>query len=407
MEGAVIAVFLIVYLGMLLGRLPRLQLDRTGVALLGSIALIAMGALNLEEAARAVDLSTITLLFSFMVISAQLRLGGFYNRAAEMVTAMEITPAALLFALIMLTGFLSAIFMNDIICLAIPPVLIHACRYRRLDPVPFLLAVACAANVGSAATLIGNPQNILIGQSLDLSFSRYLLIAGPPSLIGLLVTWAVIAFRYRGKWENCEAGFEPGDEDLTSWSSWQSTKALFITGILFVVFLFTPLPRDIVSMSAAGLLLLSRKMHSRHMLGLVDWQLLVLFCGLFVVNCAFMGTGIPENLVCGLQKQGIDLSHPSWLFGITVLISNAVSNVPATMLLLPLAHHPLSGPILALSSTLAGNFLIIGSIANIIVVESAAQHGIHITWRTHAPVGLTVTLLTLAIAAFFLVLWSA
>jgi len=141
---AVVAVFLIVYLGMLLGRLPRLQLDRTGVALLGSIVLIGIGAVNLDEAAQSVDISTITLLFAFMVISAQLRLGGFYTRAAKAVTAMEVSPHTLLLAVILLTGVLSAVFMNDIVCLAIPPVLIHACRMRRLDPVPFLLAVACA-----------------------------------------------------------------------------------------------------------------------------------------------------------------------------------------------------------------------------------------------------------------------
>lgn len=391
---------------MLLGRLPRLQLDRTGVALLGAIAVIAMGAVTLEESARAVDLSTITLLFSFMVVSAQLRLGGFYTRAAEAVTALEISPAALLFALTLLTGVLSAVFMNDIVCLAIPPVLIHACRQRKLDPVPFLLAVACASNVGSAATLIGNPQNILIGQSLDLSFSGYLLIAGPPALAGLLITWAVIAFRYRGSWKNGGPGPEPQDGDPAPLSSWQSAKALMVTGALFVLFLFTGLPRDIVSLGAAGLLLLSRKMHSSSMLGLVDWQLLVLFIGLFVVNHAFAATGIPQDVVSGLLERGVDLSHPAWLFGVAALLSNAVSNVPATMLLLPVAHHPLAGPVLALSSTLAGNLLIIGSIANIIVVESAARHGIRIGWRTHAPVGAAVTLLTLGVAAGFLWLRS-
>ncbi len=403
---AVLIVFLLVYLGMLLGRLPRLQLDRTGVALLGAIAVIAMGAVTLEESARAVDLSTITLLFSFMVISAQLRLGGFYTRAAEAVTALELSPPALLFALTMLTGALSAVFMNDIVCLAIPPVLIHACRGRKLDPVPFLLAVACASNAGSAATLIGNPQNILIGQSLGLSFSDYLLTAGPPAFAGLLITWAVIAFRYRGRWANGGPGPEPGDGDLPSWSSWQSAKALLITGVLFVFFLFTGLPRDIVSLGAAGLLLLSRKMHSRSTLGLVDWQLLVLFIGLFVVNHAFAATGIPQDVVSGLLERGVDLSHPAWLFGTAALLSNAVSNVPATMLLLPVAHHPLAGPVLALSSTLAGNLLIVGSIANIIVVESAARHGIRIGWRTHAPVGVAVTLLTLGVAAGFLWLRS-
>ncbi|HNY64804.1 MAG TPA: anion transporter [Deltaproteobacteria bacterium] len=406
MEWAVLGIFLIVYLGMLLGRLPRLQLDRTGVALLGAIVLLAIGDISLDEAARFVDLSTITLLFAFMVISAQLRLGGFYTRTAELVTAFEITPAALLFAVVMLTGVLSAVFMNDIVCLAIPPVLIHACRSRRLDPVPFLLAVACASNVGSAATLIGNPQNILIGQSLKLSFSGYLSMAGIPALIGLFLTWAVIAERYRGRWANGEEVLEPRGEVRPAWNPWQSSKALALTGVLFIVFLFTGLPRDIVAIGAAGMLLLSRKMHSRHMLGLVDWQLLVLFCGLFVVNGAMQLTGIPEAVVEELKVAGIDPAHPSWLFAITVVLSNAVSNVPATMLLLPLAHHPLAGPILAMSSTLAGNLLIIGSIANIIVVESAAGHGIRIGWREHAPVGIAVTVLTLGVAALFLWIMS-
>jgi len=403
---AVVAVFLIVYLGMLLGRLPRLQLDRTGVALLGSIVLIGIGAVNLDEAAQSVDISTITLLFAFMVISAQLRLGGFYTRAAKAVTAMEVSPHTLLLAVILLTGVLSAVFMNDIVCLAIPPVLIHACRMRRLDPVPFLLAVACASNVGSAATLIGNPQNILIGQALNLSFSRYLFMAGIPSLLGLFMTWAVIAWRFRGRWENGGEGCEPPSEEIAPWNPWQSAKALFMTSILFVAFVATPLPRDIMALGAAGLLLMSRKMHSRDMLGLVDWQILVLFCGLFVVNHAFAQTHVPERVVACLTGYGIDPGGPAWLFGITALLSNAVSNVPAVMLLLPLAHHPLAGPVLALSSTLAGNLFIVGSIANIIVVESAAQHGISIGWRTHAPTGIAVTVLTLATAAGFLWLLS-
>jgi Na+/H+ antiporter NhaD/arsenite permease-like protein len=406
MAQAVVAVFIVVYIGMLLGRLPRLQLDRSGVALLGAIALIAGGALSLNQAARAVDIPTMTLLFAFMVISAQLRLGGFYTRAAEAVTSLKTSPALLLGAVIFLTGVLSAVFMNDIVCLAVPPVLIQACRSRRLDPVPFLLAVACAANVGSAATLIGNPQNILIGQSLDLSFSRYLLIAGIPSVLGLAATWGVIAVQYRGRWRDGEGLPAESPEGLPSWNPWQSSKALLVTGVLFVLFLFTGLPRDIMALGAAGILLMSRKMHSRSMLGLVDWQLLVLFGGLFVVNYALQQTRVPDLAVAELLRLGVDPAHPGWLFAVTVLLSNAVSNVPAVMLLLPIAHHPLAGPILALSSTLAGNLLIIGSIANIIVVESAASHGIHISWRTHAPTGVAVTVLTLAIAVLFLWIFS-
>jgi Na+/H+ antiporter NhaD/arsenite permease-like protein len=407
MVQAVVAVFVLVYTGMLLGKFPRLKLDRTGVALLGAIALIAGGFLSLDQAARSIDLSTITLLFAFMVISAQLRLGGFYTWTAEAVTSLKTSPVMLLGAVILLTGTLSAVFMNDIVCLALPPVVIQACRRRGLDPVPFLLAVACAANVGSAATLIGNPQNILIGQSLGLSFSGYLLMAAAPSFLGLLATWAIIAARYHGCWQDGDAPAGSLPAGTPAWNPWQSSKALFITGVLVVAFLFTGLPRDITALGAAGLLLMSRRMHSRTMLGLVDWQLLVLFCGLFIVNCALGLTHVPELVVARLAGIGMDPSHPGWLFIMASLLSNTVSNVPAVMLLLPVAHHPLAGPVLALSSTFAGNLLIVGSIANIIVVESAAAHGIRIGWRTHAPTGIAVTAVTLALAGFTLWIWPA
>ena len=169
MTRQVLVVFGVVYLGMILGRLPRLQLDRTGIALLGTVALVAMGAVGMEEAVRSMDVPTLALLFSFMVLSAQLRLGGFYTRVVTWVTDLRLQPAGLLALVILAAGGLSAVFTNDIVCLAAAPVVIQACGRRFLDPVPFLLALACAANIGSAATLIGNPQNILIGQMFKIA----------------------------------------------------------------------------------------------------------------------------------------------------------------------------------------------------------------------------------------------
>ena len=170
---------------MILGRLPRLQLDRTGIALLGTLALLAVGAVSLDQAKEAIDTATLALLFAFMVLSAQLRLGGFYTRVVRAVTARDLAPEALLAAILVTTGLLSAVFTNDVVCLAVAPLVIEACALRGLAPVPFLLGVACAANVGSAATLIGNPQNILIGERLGLSFSTYLIDAGVPALLGI------------------------------------------------------------------------------------------------------------------------------------------------------------------------------------------------------------------------------
>jgi Na+/H+ antiporter NhaD/arsenite permease-like protein len=404
MPTTVLIVFLVVYLGMILGGLPFLQIDRTGIALLGAIALVGLGAVSPEQAAQSVHLPTLLLLFSFMVLSAQMRLGGFYTRVTRRIAALEASPPALLALLIAVVAALSAVFSNDIVCLAMAPVLADACLKRRLNPVPYLLALACAANVGSAATLIGNPQNMLIGETLRLSFAGYAREAAVPVLAGLAVTWAVVAFLSRGHWLLADNAApvpeaERREADNAVFDPWQTAKGLLVAGALLVVFLFTGLPREVAALTGAGLLLLSRRLHSNKMLGLVDWELLVLFIGLFVVNHAFQATGLAAQAMAWLASAGLSLASPPALLAATFVASNLVSNVPAVMLLLPAATEPWSGPLLALVSTLAGNLLIVGSIANIIVVDCAARRGIRIDWRIHARIGVPVTLATLAIAA--------
>jgi len=400
MATTVVAVFAVVYLGMILGGLPFLQLDRTGIALLGAIAIVALGVLTPEAAALSIHLPTLLLLFSFMVISAQMRLGGFYTRVTLQITELRLSPPALLAAVIAAVGALSAVFSNDVICLAIAPVLADACLARRLDPVPYLLGLACAANVGSAATLIGNPQNMLIGQVLELSFLQYFLEAIVPVLLGLAATWGVLAWQARGRWRTVLDDPPPERrQDFAAYDRWQTAKGLAVAAALLTVFVFSHIPREVAALTGAGLLLMSRKLHSTKMLGLVDWELLILFIGLFVVNHALAQTGLTAAAVKTLADAGVPLAEPGPLFVATLLLSNVVSNVPAVMLLLPAATEPFSGPLLALVSTLAGNFFIVGSIANIIVVDAARRRGIAINWRSHARAGVPVTLITLAITA--------
>jgi Na+/H+ antiporter NhaD/arsenite permease-like protein len=403
----ILVIFTLAYLGMLLGGLPFLQLDRTGIALLGTIALLVSDSITMDEAGRAIHMPTLILLFSFMVVAAQLRLGGFYGWVTERFGTLRTSPPGLLAVLILVVAGLSAVFSNDVVCLSIAPVLIDICLNRRLDPVPFLLGLACAANVGSAATLIGNPQNMLIGGRLGLSFTEYLKDAAIPVLIGMIVTWLVIAGFWRQRWAwQCRPG-SPGIETQlernhpAEINMWQAVKGLTVAGALFALFLFSDWSREILALGGAGLLLLSRKLHSRHMLGLVDWQVLLLFIGLFVINDALERTGLPQRAVADLAAFGIDLHCPAVLYGVTFLLSNLVSNVPAIMLLLPVAS-PKDGVLLALSSTFAGNLLVIGSIANIIVMDAAARRNIHISWKRHALVGVPVTLLTLGISAVYL-----
>jgi len=405
----ILTVFVLVYAGMVLGRIPRLGVDRTGIALLGAIALLATGEVSIERAVEHVDVPTLALLFGMMVLSAQLRLGGVYSAVTARAGARAHAPERLLALLIAVVGPLAAVFTNDVVALAVAPVVIDLTRSRGLDPVPYLLAVACAANVGSAATLVGNPQNILIGQTLDLSFVEYLLRGGVPAALGLVVVWAVVALVHRGRW-SAPAGVTPagaappGATARPPFSRWHATKGLGLAALAMVAFLWGAWPRELVALTAAALVLTSRRFHSRDMLGLVDWQLLVLFVGLFVVNGALADSGLVSRAVEGLASAGVDLGEAGLLFAASVVLSNTVSNVPAVMLLLPLAEGTRDGALLALSSTLAGNLFIVGSIANIIVVEQAALRGVEVAWRTHARVGVPVTVLTLVLAALALML---
>jgi Na+/H+ antiporter NhaD/arsenite permease-like protein len=402
-DWGIVAVFATVYLGMFLGGLPRLKLDRSGVALLGAIAVIALTGMPLEEAARAVDLPTIVLLFAFMVVSAQMRLGGFYTEVTRRVGALPLSRRGLLAALIAVAGVLSAVFSNDIVCLAMTPVVARLCLQRGLNPVPFLIGLACAANIGSAATLIGNPQNMLIGSVLQLHFADYLRQALPPVAISLVLLWAWLAYGPGARAGAPELGrplaVEVALEDAPGFDRWQTAKGLAVASALMGVFLFTDWPRDVAALVGAGVLLLSRRLHSSHVMGFVDWQLLLLFMSLFVVNHAFETTGLAAQAVAWLAGHGVRLADPGPLLVVGVALSNLVSNVPAVMLLLPHlgACASEAGVLLALVSTFAGNLLLVGSIANLIVADLAAKQGIAIDWMRHASTGIPVTLGSLAV----------
>jgi Na+/H+ antiporter NhaD/arsenite permease-like protein len=394
----VVAVFAVVYLGMLLGGLPRLQLDRTGVALLGAIAIVASGDLTPVQAAQSVHLPTILLLFSFMVISAQMRLGGFYGAVTRRIVALQVSAPVLMAVVIAVVALLSAVFSNDIVCLAVAPVLARSCIQRRLDPLPWLLALACASNIGSAATLIGNPQNMLIGEVLKVPFGAYASQVLAPVALSLIALWALLARRAGQTLSTLAQAPANHDEGEPELDRWQTAKGLSVALALVAIFLFTDWPRDVAALAGAGLLLLSQRFHSSKVMGLIDWELLILFIGLFIVNHALERTGLPQQAVAALAAAGIALGEPGPLLAATLLLSNLVSNVPAVMLLLPVADSAHGGTTLALVSTLAGNLLLVGSIANLIVADAARRQGIVIDWAAHARVGVPVTIVTLAIA---------
>lgn len=391
-----VVIFLLTYLAVALGEIPGLALDRTGIALLGAIAMVAFGMLTTEEAARAVDFKTILLLFGLMVLSTQFRLGGFYTRTAFRLTQWMDRPRYFLFALMLASAALSALLANDIVCLASTPVLTVSLIRRSMNPVPFLLGLAISSNIGSAATIIGNPQNMLIGQTGQLHFGSFLLWCVPPSLAALFSAYALMIVFFRGRWSAVTSIPSQASTEWPVYDAHQTRKAWLITAALVTLF-FTHIPREITALVAAAILLCSRHLTTRALLGWVDWHLIALFCGLFVVIRGLEITGIPDELVAWATGHGVSLINLYMLTGISVLLSNLVSNVPATMLLIKFLPPSPVEPwyVLALSSTFAGNLITIGSIANLIVIEQARLQGVRISFRDHARVGVPVTLLSL------------
>ncbi len=390
-----VTVFTLVYLGMALGRWPGLRIDRTGIALLGAIALHLAGAVTGSQALAAIDLPTLLVLFGLMILSAQYSACGFYDWCSARIAATAAPPGAILALTVAVAGLLSALLANDVVVFAMTPMLVQGLARRGLDPRPFLIGLAGAANAGSAATVIGNPQNILIGQVGQLDFWRFAAACAPPALFGLAAVLLVVWLAWRRHWDH---GQGPADGVTPpALDRFGTAKAVTLTLVLLALFA-SPLAYAHSVLLIAGALLVSRRLATQDILGLVDWHLLVLFAGLFVVTAAFAATGLPAELVAWLRAAGVELASLPALLPLTLLGSNAIGNVPTVLLVLrvlpDLPDQALYG--LAVLSTLAGNLLIVGSLANIIVVERARQAGVALGFAEHARCGVPMTLLSLA-----------
>lgn len=387
-----VIVFFLVYLGMALGRVPGLALDRTGIALLGIIVLIGTETMTLGEAASAVDSATIAILFALMIISAQFEQSGFYDWIARRITRAANNPKSLLAAVIGATGLLSALFTNDVVVFALTPLLCAGILALKLDARPYLMGLAAAANAGSAATLIGNPQNILIGQSGKLDFWSYTLVAMPPTLLALGIIFVVIVLTWR-----LEPATIGSDTTPVVLDRFQLGKALLAVMGLVALFL-TTLPREVSALAIAGLLLLSRRLSSRDMIGAVDWHLLLLFTCLFGITEAFSRTGLAQEGLVWLEHLGLFPTRISLMAPVTLVASNTIGNVPFVVLFTKLLPNIDGGALfgLAMLSTFAGNLLLTGSMCNIIVAERAALQGAKLGFMDFARSGIPITLLSMA-----------
>jgi Na+/H+ antiporter NhaD/arsenite permease-like protein len=410
-----VLIFCVAYCGIAVGGLPGLTIDRTGIALLGAIAMVGAGILPLQKALSSIDAPTLLLLFGLMLVSAQLRLSGFYTRAALALGGLTARPRGFLLLLMVVSGGLSALLVNDIVCLAFTPVLVGAVLRARLNPVPYLIGLACASNIGSAVTLIGNPQNMLIGQMAHLAFGPFLVWCALPVLLSMAAAYGILLWLYRGRLGMGFSSAAPAEAERTTFagadliprpeSPWQIAKGLLV-GAAVVALFFTPIPRETVALVAGGVLLCSRHMDARRLLGMIDWSLILLFCGLFIVTAGIETTGLPERLMGWLARHEVSVANPYALTGVGAVLSNLVSNVPAVMLLMRFMGDakPEAWYVLALASTFAGNLITIGSIANLIVIEQARGLGVTLTFREHARAGVPVTLASLAIILGWLLL---
>lgn len=393
---------------MALGRVPGLRLDRSGIALIAATALVSLGAVAPEQALRAIDFPTLLILFGLMIVSAQVAEAGFYDWCAGRIAATGWGAAGLLGLVVVVSGALAAVLSNDVVVFAMAPLLCEGIARRGLDPRPFILALAGAANAGSAATAIGNPQNILIAQAGTLDFTAFLLACLPPTLASLAVVWLVIWLGWRGRWS--VTGESTGCSAVSSGrlDRPMMIKAVVAVCALLVLFL-TPIPQAVSCCAVAAVLLVSRRLSSHRALALVDWHLLVLFAALFIVTKSLTQTAIPGLIVTSFETWGLSLHHLAGLSIAAVLGSNTIGNVPADMMLLTLLPkqpaHWLYG--LALLSTFAGNLLLTGSMANLIAIERAARYGVRISFWDHARCGVVMTVISLGIAVLWLwgVVW--
>jgi Na+/H+ antiporter NhaD/arsenite permease-like protein len=402
---AILAIFAVTYAGIAMGHVPGLKLNRVGIALLGAIAMMIFGGIGTAEVVSYINWPTIFLLFGFFVLSAQLRLSGFYDQVAKGISARLGHPARFLLVLMLATGGLSAFLNHDIICYVFAPIVGAALLQRKLNPVPFLIALAIASNIGAAATLIGNPQDMMIGQVAHLNFGHYTLWCAVPVVIAMAAAYGII---WLLSWKKLQSAWSvPSELNAPShpFNRPHTIKGLIILGVVIVLF-FTPLPKEVVALAAAGIHLASTKFRTDDLLKLVDWPILVLFMGLFVVTGAFQSTGCGDQVVQWLERGGFHLNAPAILALTTAGLSNLINNSAAVMLLLKVINlsQPAAAYILALANSFGGSLLIIGSVSNIIVVQQARALGIKISFGDFARLGIPVTLAALAGLLLWIVL---
>ncbi len=401
-ELAAVSIFAATYAVIAIGKLPGFRLDRAGAALLGASLMVGVGVLPLEDAYRAVDFDTITLLLGMMIVVANLRLSGFFRLVSDVAVARAGHPFALLVAIVAVSGLLSAFLVNDTICLVMTPLTLGLVRRLGRDPVPYLMAIPMASNVGSVATITGNPQNMMIGSFSRISYGAFASALWPVALVGLLLTTLFIALAYRREFLS-RTPLPKIEPPQTRYHGALILKAVAVT-VAMMGFFFAGQPVAKVAIVGGAFLLLTRRVKSDKVYREIDWPLLLMFVGLFVVVAGLEKAVVTPELVAAVGR--LDLGAPAILSAVTAALSNIVSNVPAVLVLKPFiagADDPRRAwLVVAMASTLAGNFSLVGSVANLIVAQKARSEGVDLGFWPYFRIGAPLTVVTILFGVWWL-----
>jgi len=391
------------YLALAIGKVPGLSIDRAGVALVGACLMVASGVMSLEDAYQAVDMGTITLLLGMMIVVANLRISGFFALVNAWVMRRVHRPVMLLAAIVLVSGVFSAFLVNDAICLVMAPLVLELTIGAGRNPVPYLLGVAMASNVGSTATITGNPQNMMIGSFSQIPYAQFAAMLAPVAIVGLVLTIALLAWLHRDDLRG--ADMRPRLPRVRV-NRVLVARSLVATALVVGLF-FAGQPPAKAAIVVGALLLLTRRVKSARIYAEIDWSLLLMFTGLFIIVAGAERTLLTPQVVDAVGRM--HLGAVPVLSAVTAVLSNLVSNVPAVLLLKPfvaaLPDHDRAWLVIAMASTLAGNFTVLGSIANLIVVEKAARRGIVIGFWNYFRAGAPLTLLTMAVGTVWL-MWA-
>ena len=394
-------IVIVTYVGIALGEFPNLKVNRTTITLIAVGILLLTQQITFSQIGQFLDLNTLVLLFSMMIVNANLQLAGFFGLAGSAILRLTHTPRGLLALEIIIAGFLSALFLNDNICLMLTPLILDITLASKRNPIPYLIALATASNIGSAATLTGNPQNMIIAIASKISYTQFALALTPIALLGMGSIWLVIIWLYPDEFRS--GHLERSDFVEPRVYRPLLYKSLLVTAGLLIGFIIgTPVAES--ALIAACVLLLTRRVHPDKVLSRVDWNLMIFFSALFIVSGTMEVSGLHAQLFAPLVAAlG---GSPIKLAAVAVILSNLISNVPAVLLLKPiipqLPDPPAAWLTLAATSTLAGNLTLLGSVANLIVAEVASRHNVKLTFWEYTRAGFIITIISILLGIVWL-----